>query len=201
MTGGLDERPDLAGAGHGGVAARRAVIRWAWRLFRREWRQQVLVVALLAVAVAATILGVAVAASTPSSPTAAFGTASAQLTVPGADPHLAADIAAIRQRFGVVDVIENARLAGTGTVQPVELRAQDPHGRYGQPMLSLVSGRYPARPGQAAVTGGVACGRQDMAGDRPGGEPSEPAGSVRAGGPGAGHRPGPGDGAVRRQPG
>ena len=94
MTTGLYEQPDLAGTGHGGVVARRAVIRWAWRLFRREWRQQVLVVALLAVAVAATVLGVAVAANTPSSPAATFGTASAQLTVPGTDPHLAADIAA-----------------------------------------------------------------------------------------------------------
>ena len=119
MTTGLYEQPDLAGAGHGGVVARRAVIRWAWRLFRREWRQQVLIVALLAVAVAATVLGVAVAANTPSSPAATFGTASAQLTVPGTDPHLAADIASLRRQFGKIDVIENARLAGPGTVQPV----------------------------------------------------------------------------------
>ena len=33
--------------GNGGVVARRAVVRWAWRLFRREWRQQVLVLGLL----------------------------------------------------------------------------------------------------------------------------------------------------------
>ena len=156
MTTGLYEQPDLAGAGHGGVVARRAVIRWAWRLFRREWRQQVLVVALLAVAVAATVLGVAVAANTPSSPAATFGTASAQLTVPGTDPHLAADIASLRRQFGKIDVIENARLAGTGTVQPVDLRAQDPRGPYGRPMLALVSGRYPSGPGQAAVTSQVA---------------------------------------------
>jgi putative ABC transport system permease protein len=156
VTTGLGEQPDLAGAGHGGVVARRAVIRWAWRLFRREWRQQVLVVALLAVAVAATVLGVAVAANTPSSPAATFGTASAQLTVPGTDPHLAADIASLRRQFGKIDVIENARLAGTGTVQPVELRAQDPRGPYGRPMLALVSGRYPSGPGQAAVTSQVA---------------------------------------------
>ena len=79
MTTGLDDYPDLTGAGRGGVVARRAVIRWAWRLFRREWRQQVLVVALLAVAVAVTMLGVAAAANTPSSPAATVGTASAQL--------------------------------------------------------------------------------------------------------------------------
>ena len=34
----------------GGAPARRAVVRWSWRLFRREWRQQILVLALLSVA-------------------------------------------------------------------------------------------------------------------------------------------------------
>jgi hypothetical protein len=34
-------------------AARRAMLRWGWRLFRAEWRQQILVLALLTVAVAA----------------------------------------------------------------------------------------------------------------------------------------------------
>ena len=53
-------------------------------------------------------------------------------------------------------MIENARLVGTGTVQPVDLRAQDPRGPYGRPMLALVSGRYPSGPGQAAVTSQVA---------------------------------------------
>ncbi|MGH7732869.1 MAG: FtsX-like permease family protein, partial [Gemmatimonadales bacterium] len=37
-----------------------------------------------------------------------------------------------------------------------DLRAQDPRGPFGQPMLSLVSGHYPAGPGQVAVTAGVA---------------------------------------------
>ena len=45
----------------GGAPARRAVVRWAWRLFRREWRQQFLILALIVVAVAATIVGSAVA--------------------------------------------------------------------------------------------------------------------------------------------
>ena len=36
------------------------MIRWGWRLFRREWRQQLLVLGLLTVAVAATIWGASV---------------------------------------------------------------------------------------------------------------------------------------------
>ena len=37
--------------------ARRAVVRWALRLLRREWRQHLLVVALITVAVAAALFG------------------------------------------------------------------------------------------------------------------------------------------------
>ena len=75
MSTALRERPAQAVAGNGGVPARRAVIRWAWRLFRREWRQQLLVLALIVVAVAATIVGAAVATNTPSPAGAGFGTA------------------------------------------------------------------------------------------------------------------------------
>ena len=82
------QRPSSAGTGNGGVPARRAVIRWAWRLFRREWRRQLLVLGLLIVAVAATILGAGVATNTPpQNPNAGtFGTASALITLPGNDP-------------------------------------------------------------------------------------------------------------------
>jgi putative ABC transport system permease protein len=159
MSTALRDRPapaPRAGTADGGVPARRAVFRWAWRLFRRELRQQLLVLGLLTLAVAATILGVAVAASTPGSPGAAtFGSANTLITLPGQDPHLASDIAAIRQRLGPADVIENQNLS-TGLVQPIQLRAQDPAGPYGGPTLALVSGHYPAGPGQAALTSQVA---------------------------------------------
>jgi putative ABC transport system permease protein len=151
----LRQRPAELGAGDGGGPARRAVVRWAWRLFRREWRQQLLVLALLTVAVAATVLGAAVGTNTPPPRNAGFGTASHLVTLPGGDPHLAADIAAIERGFGTVDVIENQMLA-TGLVQGAQLRAQDPDGRYGRPMLALVSGHYPAGPNQVAMTSELA---------------------------------------------
>jgi len=144
-------------AGNGGVPARRAVFRWGWRLFRREWRQQLLILGLLTVAVAATIWGAGVAQNTlPANPDyATFGTAAALVTLPGSDPHLAADIAAIQGRWGPADVIENQNVA-TGTTASVHLRAEKTHGLYNAPMLGLVSGRYPAGPGQVALTSGVA---------------------------------------------
>ncbi len=157
MSTGLLERPAPAGApGHGGVPARRAVIRWAWRLLRREWRQQLLVLALVTVAVAATIVGAAVATNTPPAANAGFGTAQDQATFQAPDPHLASQIAALRHRFGPVDVIENQTVAIPGSIDTFDLRAQNPHGPFGQPMLSLVSGHYPAGPGQVAMTSEVA---------------------------------------------
>ncbi len=151
------ERPVVAGTADGGVPARRAVIRWAWRLFRREWRQQLLVLALLTLAVAATIWGAGVATNTPpSNPNAAtFGSAAALVTLSGTDPQLTQDIATVINKYGPGDVIENQSLS-TGLTEPVQLRAQDPRGPFGYPMLSLISGHYPTGPGQVALTSQVA---------------------------------------------
>ncbi len=157
---------DLSGlTADGGIVASRAALRWGWRLFRREWRQQLLVFGLLTVAVGAMVTGSAVAVAAPGQPgEATFGTATAMITLPGSDPHLAVAITAIRQRYGLVNVIENENLS-TGTTQDVQLRAENPHARFGAPMLALVSGRYPAAPGQVALTGAVA----DLYGVRAGG--------------------------------
>ena len=138
------------------MPARRAVTRWAWRLFRREWRQQLLVLALITIAVAATIIGAAAATNNPPPKNAGFGTARDMATFQAPDPHLASQIAALEQRFPPVDVIENQTVAIPGSISTYQLRAQNPHGRYGQPMLSLVSGHFPTGAGQVAVTSGVA---------------------------------------------
>jgi putative ABC transport system permease protein len=132
------------------------VTRWAWRLFRREWRQQLLVLALITLAVAATIIGAAVATNTPPPANAGFGTARDMATFQAPDPHLAGQIEVLRQRFGRIDVIENQAVAIPGSVGTYQVRAQNPDGPFGQPMLSLVAGRFPAGPGQVAVTSGVA---------------------------------------------
>ena len=160
MSTALRERPaappPASGAKNGGMPARRAVTRWAWRLFRREWRQQLLVLALITVAVAATIIGAAAATNNPPPKNAGFGTARNMATFQAPDPHLASQIAALQQRFHPTDVIENQTVAVPGSINTYQLRAQNPHGPYGQPMLSLVSGHFPTGAGQVAVTSGVA---------------------------------------------
>jgi putative ABC transport system permease protein len=156
---------------NGGLPARRAINRWAWRLFRREWRQQLLVLALITAAAAATILGAGIAVNTPPPQHAALGGARYAITIPGSDPHLAADIASLTAQVGAagaahgktrgtppprpVQVVEQENLT-TGSVNPVELRAEDPDGPFGQSSLALTAGRYPAGPGEVALTPQVA---------------------------------------------
>jgi putative ABC transport system permease protein len=157
MSTAVRERPAFHGAArNGGLAARRAVIRWGWRLLRREWRQQLLILVLIIVAVAATFVGATVATDTPPPASAGFGTAQDLAMFSDTGSHLAAQIAALQHRFGRVDVIENETFSVPGSVQTYDLRAQNRHGPFGGPLLSLVSGHYPVTAGQVAVTSGLA---------------------------------------------
>ena len=153
-------------AANGGVAARRAVVRWAWRLLRRDWRQQLLVLVLLTVAVAAAIFSVSAAYNVVPSADARFGTANHRLDVDESDPRrLDADVSAVEAWFGTVEVIGHRPVPVPGSVETVDLRAQDPRGAYGAPMLRLREGRYPAAAGEVAVTDAVAATFQVGVGD------------------------------------
>jgi putative ABC transport system permease protein len=173
MSVGVLERPATSSAtpapSSGGVAARRAMVRWAWRLFRREWRQQLLILLLIIVAVAAVVMGSAVAVNTPPPTNAGFGTAHDLATFNitpaghGANKagtntlaHVNSQIAYLEQHFGPLQVIENQNLTVPGSTQTYALRAQDPHGPYGGPMLQLLSGHYPTGSNQIAITPGLA---------------------------------------------
>ena len=167
------ERPATRSApapSSGGVAARRAMVRWGWRLFRREWRQQLLILLLIIVAVAAVVVGSAVAVNTPPPANAGFGTAHDMATfnlapatgrpIHGSGPNTLAyanaQIARLEQHFGPVQVIENQTLTVPGSTQTYQLRSQDPHGPFGGPMLQLLSGHYPTGANEIAITPGLA---------------------------------------------
>jgi putative ABC transport system permease protein len=127
-------------------------------MFRREWRQQVLVLALLASGVAAAIGFGSVAYNVAPAPgNKTFGTADHSLLFEGLDSRaIQANLTAAEDWFGVVEVIGHRQVPVPGGFQPVEYRAQDPHGPYGGPRLSLRQGRYPGSAGEVAVTDAVA---------------------------------------------
>jgi len=129
MSATLRDPQRLAVPPGGGVPARRAVARWAWRLFRREWRQQTLVLALLILTVAAAAFSVSAAYNVASLPGPQFGSANHLVQFGGSDPKvLAADIAAVRKAFGTVQVIGRRFVPIPGSAQTVEFRAQNPQG-------------------------------------------------------------------------
>ena len=196
----LRDPPDLAAGAGSRIVARRAVFRWGWRLFRREWRQQLLVLGLLTVAVAATIWGASVVTNMQlANPNyATYGTAAAQVTLPGTDPHLAADIATI-QAAGARLISSRIR---TSRPAPPSRCSCAPRVRTGTTTLrcSAWSAALPGRPrpGRADQPGRgpvrhargrhLAGGRNDLAGDRHRAEPEQPGRRVRAGRPGPGPR-------------
>jgi putative ABC transport system permease protein len=146
----------LAGPRSGGISARRAVIRWARRMFRREWRQQLLVVTLLTVAVAAAIASITMVYNTAPADNAQHGSATYILWYDGANPNFEAELAATRNYFGTIEVIEHRSVPVAGSVESLDFRAQDPHGAFGSELLALRQGRYPNGPREVAVTDGVA---------------------------------------------
>ena len=151
----LAHRSALEKARNDGLAARRPLIRWAWRLFRREWRQQILVIALLTVAVTAAVTSVTIAYNSGPLDYAEFGSANALFELDATDPRkLEATLAAAEKRFETADVIGHRSLPVPGGVETVDFRAQDPRGPYAR--LALRRGSYPEGPKQVAVTDGVA---------------------------------------------
>jgi putative ABC transport system permease protein len=145
-------------ADDGGLSARRAIIRWAWRLFRREWWQQALVLGLLTLAVATAVFSASSAYNLAPVPgNAEFGAVNHFLRFNADTPEgLAQDIAFAEIQYGTIDVIGHWVVPVPGSVEKIEFRAQDPQGAYSGPMLALLDGRYPTRADEVAVTDGVA---------------------------------------------
>lgn len=141
-----------------GLAPRRAIVRWAWRLFRREWREQVLVVALLTVTIAAAV-GVASTAYnlTPARAEAEFGSARGLMRVDDVGPSkIDAVVTEAHEWFGEIEVVGYRDVPVAGRFDPLELRAQDPAGPFGAPTLDIREGRYPTGVDEVALTDGAA---------------------------------------------
>jgi putative ABC transport system permease protein len=146
--------PDVASRPTGSRVANRAVAHWARRLLRREWRQQLLIICLLTVAVAATTVGLGLVVNVQSSDQANVGTASLRIDIqsPG---DLAAIANAARHTLGPVELLADSPIPIPGSTATVDLRAQQSHGHFSSPMLGLVSGHYPVGAGEVAVTRSV----------------------------------------------
>ena len=141
--------------------ARRAApcVRWAWRLFRREWRQQLLVLALITVAVAAAVAGVGDRRERRRRTAAAtFGDADAMVRVDGTDP---ADAQATRAPRP--SPLRHRRGDRPHAASPCPARssastcaARTRTAPFGHPMLALRARALPDGAGEVALTAGAA---------------------------------------------
>ena len=97
------------------LSATRAVAHWAWRMFRRDWRGQSLVLLLLTVAVAVSSYGAALGHALAPSDRASFGSATARIRFTTNNPALAAStVSAANRSFGTVEQISDALRPGPG---------------------------------------------------------------------------------------
>jgi len=131
--------------------------RWAWRQFRREWRQQLMILVLLTLAVAAAVTGSIAADAAAPKADGAQGDAQALARVDAGDRAQAiAAVATLTARFGPVEVVGHSQVSVPGLIKPIDLRAQDPQGIYGHSTLALLAGRYPTAPDEVALSSNVA---------------------------------------------
>ncbi len=122
----------------------RPLRRWAWRLFKREWRQQLLILVMLTVAVAATTAGLGVA-SNVSKP------ATTTVTLPEVNAGTEADVAAIQRIAGPGIVEYHGSAPLPGTVSSIDVRSETASVTGVPSQLQLKQGRLPV-----PVTGGGA---------------------------------------------
>src|SRR5262245_61506388 len=113
-------------------------------MFRREWRQQLLVLTLLTVAVAAAIGSVTIAHNSLPANNGDFGSANSILHFDGSDPgRLQAGLDAAKKSFGTIDVIGHRSVRIPGSVETLDYRSEVPGGAYNSDLLVLRRGRYP----------------------------------------------------------
>jgi putative ABC transport system permease protein len=126
-------------------------------MFRREWRQQLLVLTLLTVAVTAAIGSITLAYNSVPADNSEFGSANTVLSLNPSDPQeLQAALDSAKNVFGTFGVIGHRSVSIPGSVETLDYRSQAPGGTYTGELLALRSGSYPVGPRDVAVTDGVA---------------------------------------------
>ena len=130
---------------------RRFLWRWNLRVLRREWRQYVVILAMMFTAVALSVGGLLVAYNLAPTVQNEFGRGDFAATVNGADQEaqLEQRLAEVGRSYGTV---ETAEVPVDGAVGEVEVRLLDPQNPITEPMVDLRQGRWPTGPGELAAT-------------------------------------------------
>ncbi len=148
------------------MSARVALGRWGWRIVRHEWRQQLLVLALITVATAAASLGVSIAHNAVPSPSDRFGSATHELGL-FADQGfgIAESIEAAEAHFEALDVSYTTQGHRAGSTNDYTITDRGESTIFGGETFRLRSGKMPEVAGEAVVARGQATIRTNL-GDR-----------------------------------
>lgn len=130
------------------MSVRRFIWRWSWRQVQNEWRQHVVILAMLALGVAAAIAGVLTAHNVAAPPSSEFGNGQIAVQTTDSDA-LSAALSANGIAFGT---IHDAEFERDGQVGQIKLRAADPANPITQPLIAVVEGRWPTTINEVAIT-------------------------------------------------
>ncbi|MGI9615562.1 MAG: FtsX-like permease family protein [Acidimicrobiales bacterium] len=128
---------------------RRFLLRWSFRLVRREWRQQLGLLALMVTAVAVAVGSIVAAFNLAEPPGSRFGTGAVGATLAGNGDEAVDALEAQGHSFGV---IRSGTVRYPGSTDKVTVRAMDPANPVTEPLVTLVDGRWPTNPSEIAIT-------------------------------------------------
>ena len=133
------------------MSSRRAVWRWGWRLLRKEWREQTLIIGLVfgmvTLSIAASVLAFNI--SPPDG-----GIDSIEGFTFNGDPAAVAQANELASER--TTVMQRGRFRPPGAVNTVDLFAFDLQRPETNTMINLTAGSYPVGPGEIAATDGAA---------------------------------------------
>ncbi len=134
------------------MGSRRAMSRWGWRLVRREWRQQSLVIGLVSLSIAITSF-VVTAGTNAIEPIHHYGSATQEITL-FVGNHTPAQLKQI-----LTDALDHpeifsqrTRIRQQGSTETFDISDSPVHTKFGGEPFRLVAGTLPVTRNEAAVT-------------------------------------------------
>ena len=137
------------GGGRGRRHGRRFLLRWSFRLVRREWRQQLGLLALIVTAVAVAVGSIVAAFNLAEPPGSRFGTGAVGATLAGDGDEAVDSLETQGHPYGV---IRSGTVRYEGSTDQVTVRGMDPSNVVTEPLVALVDGRWPTSPSEIAIT-------------------------------------------------
>lgn len=134
------------------MGAQRALLRWSWRQLRREWRQQLLVLSLVAIAIAIATFFATLTFYLNQPPSVFAGSATHRLIVFESEVGIEATVREIADSFGTVELTTSKTVSRDGST--IEFLMSDPRSVsiFGAEPIRLIDGHRPTSPSEIGLS-------------------------------------------------